>query len=261
MEMWIGFRNLRLGNRIFFRQHVLVWHPSMQPPFVGYVHRQRDNLARSARHPLLGAIQHRGVRALWVVEQLHAITAQPHESWLIGAPCVWCGQLSDMMCSGVPPSTFAPGWRCEFPICLYCEALYERCSFCCRWTGLPVQASALAKELRQTSTSVLGALAREYQNLRRIPFESMPTALRQACVKFFHDYPCCGDRQHFESVQESGAFWFKMMARHYLREDAPAEQRLPPPLDTERLLESDENPEEDFMYVPRGHSIFEAAFV
>ena len=111
------------------------------------------------------------------------------------------------------------------------------------------------------STSVLGALAREYQNLRRTPVESMPTALRQAYVKFFQDYPDGGEGRHFEGVQECRALWFERMVLHYLCEDAPGEQRLSPSLHMERLLESDAHPEAENMYVPRGHSIFEAAFV
>ena len=65
----------------------------------------------------------------------------------------------------------------------------------------------------------------------------------------------------FKVFRNVDRFWFKWMVRHYLCEDAPGEQRLPLPLHMQRLLESDENPEGDFMYASRGHSIFDAAFV
>ena len=226
--------------------HTLVWHPPMLPPLVEKWYRVRDELARWAEHPLAAAIQHRGVRALWVVEQQHAAAGRPHGSCLPGAPCVWRGRFAITMCPGVPPAPRSRGWLCEFRICDLCQTLYERCSFCCRWTGLPVRPTAETIEICQMSQVALGDLAREYAETWRVPFENMPGHLRLELTRY----------QIFDSAQERCASWFKMMVRRALCEDPPS-GILPPRLS--HLLESQSDPEEDFFYVPRGHRIFQAS--
>ena len=233
-------------------QHTLVCPPPMLPQSFEVFLQASGELAKSAQHPLQRAIQQRGVRALWVVEQQHAAAMQGNCSWVAGAPCVWCGQLSEWICDGVPPSRWSKGWFCEFHICSLCKVLYERCSFCCRWTGLPACATAEATELCGRSQVVLGDLAREYDETWRVPIERLPLHLQREFGSF-----CGGENRHGDSATQPLSCWFKIMVRRALCEDPPGEQRLPPRLPTPPASDSEEELE-DFVYVPCGNLIFEA---
>ena len=214
-----------------FHEHVLVWHPPMAPPSEVFS-RLVDELARAAAHPLAPAISDELVRALGVLEPWRALAMQGHGSWL--APCVWCGHFAESCCDGVPASSASPGWLCEFRVCSLCRSLFERCRFCCLWTGLPATAGEDAIAQCRRSAVALGRIPREFLTQRRIPFELLP-------VHFQLDWRsiCSCEAREFTSA-EARLRWVCSLASRALCKDPPAgKRRLPPRRATHRDLQAE----------------------
>ena len=206
-------------------EHILVWHPPMEAPPRGALARVADELARAAKHPLAPAISSRRARALWVLEQKDTAYRQGPLQ-LYPAPCVWCGHFTVSSCDGVPATSTSRGWWCEFRVCYLCQRLYERCRFCCRWTGLPGRAGADAIERCQGSAVVLGPIAKEYVRTGRFPHNWLP--LWEPLWRDPGQKP------------PSVARWRSAALRRALCEDPPAERGWQPwgPADTESDTES-----------------------
>ena len=233
-------------------EHTLVWHPPcFRSLSKSSSRRQESSLSR---HSILCSGRYSSVASGLCGSSSSSMPPLCRETvrgWQGHRAC-GVGSSLNGICDGVPPSRWSKGWFCEFHICSLCKVLYERCSFCCRWTGLPACATAEATELCGRSQVVLGDLAREYDETWRVPIERLPLHLQREFGSF-----CGGENRHGDSATQPLSCWFKIMVRRALCEDPPGEQRLPPRLPTPPASDSEEELEY-FVYVPCGNLIFEA---